>query len=101
MVFIFTLTFKHHSEGTILSEAIRGFMDEAKDFEHEDLIRAFFRLRVAELGQLLPYVTLLIRQAAEEAPESLLNYLGEANVIALVCITSMSHIYMLSPNDMM
>jgi nuclear pore complex protein Nup133 len=72
----------------ILSEAVYGYMNQVGEGHHDDLMRAFFRLRVADIGRLLPHVRDGTRRLAREAPAKQPDILSEANRIILVrCIS--------------
>ena len=51
---------------------------------HEDCVRAFFRLKVADLGEILPHVTELLKRNHR----NLSHHIVEANQILLVCTIS-------------
>lgn len=55
---------------------------------HEDFVRAFFRLKVHDLGGLLPHVVEIIRKASHEHSRSLAEEVWQANEIVLVSFTS-------------
>lgn len=57
---------------------------------HEDCLRAFLRLRVRDLGGLLPQVAELVRQSASTLTEKSTKLIPQANQIALVCAASIS-----------
>jgi nuclear pore complex protein Nup133 len=69
----------------ILSEAVYGYMNQVGEGHHDDLMRAFFRLRVADIGRLLPHVRDGTRRLLGEAPAKQPDILSEANGIILVC----------------
>ena len=69
----------------ILSEAVYGYMNQVGEGHHADLMRAFFRLRAADIGKLLPHVRDGTRRMLEETPTNIPNILSEANGIVLVC----------------
>jgi hypothetical protein len=63
-------------------------MNQVGEGHHDDLMRAFFRLRVADIGRLLPHVRDGTRRLAREAPAKQPDILSEANRIILVrCIS--------------
>ncbi|KAI9466341.1 hypothetical protein BJY52DRAFT_1367647 [Lactarius psammicola] len=72
----------------ILSEAIYGYMNQVGEGQHADLMRAFFRLRVADIGKLLPHVRDGTRRLLGEAPANIPNILSEANGIVLTILNS-------------
>jgi nuclear pore complex protein Nup133 len=79
------LSFRQGRPYDILSEAVYGFMNQVGEGQHDDLMRAFFRLRVADIGKLLPHVRDGTRRLLGEAPTNMQNILSEANGIVLVC----------------
>lgn len=59
-------------------------MNQVGEGHHDDLMRAFFRLRVADIGRLLPHVRDGTRRLLEETPAKQPDILSEANGIVLV-----------------
>lgn len=59
-------------------------MNQVGEGHHDDLMRAFFRLRVADIGRLLPHVRDGTRRLLGETPAKHPDILSEANVIILV-----------------
>jgi hypothetical protein len=81
---------KLHSAGathSVLNEAIFAYMNEIGEGHHEDIVRAFFRYKVGEIGNLLPHVMEITRKSAYELGRSLSAALPEANRIVLVNFT--------------
>ncbi|KAI0306443.1 Non-repetitive/WGA-negative nucleoporin C-terminal-domain-containing protein [Multifurca ochricompacta] len=72
----------------ILSEAVYGYMNQVGEGQHDDLMRAFFRLRAVDIGKLLPHVRDGTRRLLGEAPTNVPNILSEANSIVLTILTS-------------
>jgi nuclear pore complex protein Nup133 len=68
----------------ILSEAVYGYMDQVGEGHHDDLMRAFFRLRVADIGKLLPHIRDGTRRQLGDVPANMTDVLSEANGIVLV-----------------
>ena len=68
----------------ILSEAVYGYMNQVGEGHHDDLMRAFFRLRVADIGRLLPHIRDGTRRQLGDVPANLPGVLSEANGIVLV-----------------
>lgn len=60
-------------------------MNQVGEGHHADLMRAFFRLRVGDIGRLLPHVRDGTRRMLGETPTNMPNILSEANGIVLVC----------------
>jgi nuclear pore complex protein Nup133 len=75
---------------SVLNEAVFAYMNEVGEGHHEDFLRAFFRLRVGDIGDLVPRVTDIIMQTMRDTGRSLSTMLPEANEIILVR-TSFSH----------
>jgi nuclear pore complex protein Nup133 len=69
----------------ILSEAVYSYMNQVGEGQHDDLMRAFFRLHVADIGKLLPHVRDGTRRLLGEVPATRPSVLSEANGIVLVC----------------
>lgn len=68
----------------ILSEAVYGYMNQVGQGHHDDLMRAFFRLRVADVGKLLPHTRDGTRRQLGDVPANMTDVLSEANGIVLV-----------------
>ena len=68
----------------ILSEAVYGYMNQVGEGHHDDLMRAFFRLRVADIGKLLPHTRDGTRRLLGDVPANMTDVLSEANGIVLV-----------------
>lgn len=69
---------------SILNEAIYAYMDEIGEGQHDDVVRAFFRYKVGDIGNLLPHIGEITRKSAYELGRSLSASLPEANRIVLV-----------------
>lgn len=61
-------------------------MNDIGEGHHEDIVRAFFRFKVAEIAVLLPYVVDIIRKSAHELGRDLSVSLPEANRVVLVVL---------------
>lgn len=61
-------------------------MESVGEGHHEDQQRAFFRLRVGELGKVLPICWAYAKSRMDEGPAVKLEALTETNDIFLVCI---------------
>ena len=70
---------------SVLSEAVHTYMHSIGENYHEDVMRAFFRLRASDIGKLLTYVMAIVERSSHERGRSLSNALPEANMIILVC----------------
>ncbi|KAJ7905514.1 Non-repetitive/WGA-negative nucleoporin C-terminal-domain-containing protein [Mycena olivaceomarginata] len=73
---------------SVLSEAIEVYMDSVQEQHYEDIVRAFFRLRVGDIGLLLPQVTDVTGRLAQNSGRDLVELLPEANRIVLTVVTS-------------
>ena len=60
------------------------YMNAVGEGHHEDLMRAFFRLKVQDLSALLPHVLSLLRRSSYELTRSLTDNAPQANDIVLV-----------------
>jgi nuclear pore complex protein Nup133 len=67
-----------------LSEAVYGYMNQVGEGNHDDLMRAFFRLRIADIGKLLPHVRDGTRRLLGDVPANIRDILSEANGVVLV-----------------
>ncbi|KAF7796966.1 hypothetical protein EIP86_008154 [Pleurotus ostreatoroseus] len=63
-------------------------MNAVGEGHHEDLMRAFFRLKVQDLSALLPHVLSLVRRSSYELTRSLTDNVPQANDIVLTIIQS-------------
>ncbi|KAH9981165.1 Non-repetitive/WGA-negative nucleoporin C-terminal-domain-containing protein [Lactifluus volemus] len=72
----------------ILSEAVYSYMNQVGEGQHDDLMRAFFRLHVADIGKLLPHVRDGTRRLLGEVPATRPSVLSEANGIVLTILNS-------------
>jgi nuclear pore complex protein Nup133 len=67
-----------------LAEAVFIFMDANGEGHHEDFMRAFFRLKVRDLGALLPHVAEVLERSQHEVTHSRSETIPQANDILLV-----------------
>lgn len=67
----------------MLKDAIQMYMHQIDDTAHEDLVRAFFRLHVGDLGKLLRAVADVVRSQAN-LTSATSNVLLEANRVVIV-----------------
>ena len=51
---------------SVLYDAIYSYLESVGEGFHEDFVRAFFRLKVHDLGGLLPHVVEIIPKASHE-----------------------------------
>lgn len=51
---------------------------------HEDFVRAFFRLKVDDIGSLLPNIISIVRSSARDPTRDALTTIPQANSIILV-----------------
>ncbi|KAG6814378.1 hypothetical protein H0H92_010964 [Tricholoma furcatifolium] len=73
---------------SILNDAVHAYMQEINQGHHEDVIRAFFRLRVADIGRLIRKVAEAATHAARITQRDIIEFLPEANRIILTAINS-------------
>ncbi|KAI0957243.1 hypothetical protein AcW1_005700 [Taiwanofungus camphoratus] len=76
---------------SILNEAVYAYMNKVGESHHEDCVRAFFRLRIEDLGNLLPHVLEVVRQCVYENSRTLTNNVVEANRVVLTVLQSATH----------
>jgi nuclear pore complex protein Nup133 len=68
-----------------LNEAVENYMDGIEEGHHEDIMRAFFRLHVGDIGELLAQVTdVTAKLAQSDGSRDLSELLPEANRVVLV-----------------
>ncbi|KAJ7774554.1 hypothetical protein DFH07DRAFT_102982 [Mycena maculata] len=76
------------SSESVFNEAVELYMERVGEGQHEDIVRAFFRLRIGEMGHLLPEVADVTAKLAQESGRDLVELLPEANRIILTVLTS-------------
>ncbi|KZT70169.1 hypothetical protein DAEQUDRAFT_709105 [Daedalea quercina L-15889] len=72
----------------VLYDAIYAYLEATGEGYHEDFVRAFFRLKIRDLGGLLPHVVEIVRQASHEHTPSLSDDIWQANEIVLTILQS-------------
>ncbi|KAJ7109426.1 hypothetical protein C8R44DRAFT_634983 [Mycena epipterygia] len=73
---------------SVLNEAVELYMENVQEAHYEDIIRAFFRLRVGDMGHLLAQVGDVTAKLAESSGRDLDELLPEANRVILAVLTS-------------
>lgn len=63
-------------------------MNAVGEGHHEDCLRAFLRLRVRDLGGLLPQLAELVRQSISTLDGKSAKVIPQANQVVLVCALS-------------
>ncbi|KAL7283436.1 hypothetical protein ACG7TL_002866 [Trametes sanguinea] len=76
----------------VLHGAVYRYMNEIGEGHHEDCLRAFLRLRVRDLGGLLPHVAELVRRSRSEMSGKAASVTPQANRIVLTILES-AHSY--------
>jgi nuclear pore complex protein Nup133 len=59
-------------------------MEEIGEAEHEDVVRAFFRLKIGDIGRLIKKVAHVTTQASRTTGRNMIEFLPEANRVVLV-----------------
>jgi hypothetical protein len=59
-------------------------MQQVGDVQHEDLLRAFFRLHLSNFGLLFPHVAEIISRASSQDPAGYSSLVSEANHVVIV-----------------
>ncbi|CDO69523.1 hypothetical protein BN946_scf184785.g28 [Trametes cinnabarina] len=72
----------------VLHGAVYRYMNEIGEGHHEDCLRAFLRLRVRDLGGLLPHVAELVRRSRSEMNDKSGQVIPQANQIVLTILQS-------------
>jgi nuclear pore complex protein Nup133 len=70
----------------VLDEAVYDFMTAAEEGYHEDVLRAFFRLKIADIGALLVRVVAIAKKASQDTRQNTAKVLPEANQIVYVSL---------------
>ncbi|KAK7014839.1 methyltransferase type 11 [Favolaschia claudopus] len=73
---------------SVLNEVVEFHMDRVRETQHEDIVRAFFRLRVGDIGLLLSQVTEVTARLAQSSSRDLVELLPEAGRVILTVLTS-------------
>ncbi|OSX65290.1 hypothetical protein POSPLADRAFT_1054050 [Postia placenta MAD-698-R-SB12] len=76
------------SNSVLLYDAVLAYMDAVGEGNHDDFVRAFFRMKVEDLGGLLPYVLGIVRQSSYEHSLSLPDDISQANWIVVTILKS-------------
>lgn len=77
---------------SVLSDSVQTYMEEIGDVHHEDVMRAFFRSRVSEVGKLIKKVTEVAMRAPAESGIRLEQLLPETNQVLLVSYVTANNI---------
>lgn len=77
---------------SVLNDCVHAYMAETGELKHEDVMRAFFRTKVAELGQLIRRVVDVIKMSAEQTKRDITQLLPEANQIVIVSPSQSFHL---------
>ena len=80
----FISPFRSSPTHSVLNDAVHAYMEEIGDVHHDDVMRAFFRSRVADVGKLIKKVVRVARRAPPEQTMDLDKLLPETNRIVLV-----------------
>jgi nuclear pore complex protein Nup133 len=69
---------------SVLNDCVHAYMADVADGPHEDVMRAFFRLRVSDVGRLLKKILDIVTLLSQQAGRDLSQLLAEANSILVV-----------------
>jgi nuclear pore complex protein Nup133 len=73
---------------SILHDAVHAYMEESGEAEHEDVVRAFFRLKIGDIGRLIKKVSYVTTQASRATGRNMIEFLPEANRVVLVSFSA-------------
>lgn len=73
---------------TVLNDCVHAYMTEINDTDHEDLMRAFFRTKVSDIGFLIRKVFEVITISSKVTGRELSELLPEANQIVITALRS-------------
>ncbi|KAJ7111560.1 hypothetical protein C8R43DRAFT_1091558 [Mycena crocata] len=76
------------SSESVLNEAVELYMESVQDAHHEDVVRAFFKLRASDMGHLISQVADVTAKLAQDSGRDLVELLPEANRVVLTALTS-------------
>ncbi|EPS98566.1 hypothetical protein FOMPIDRAFT_1061291 [Fomitopsis schrenkii] len=77
-----------NNKRSVLYDAIYAYLESVGEGFHEDFVRAFFRLKVQDIGGLLPHVVEIIRKASHEHSHDLAEDNWQANESVLTILQS-------------
>ena len=69
---------------SVLNDCVHAYMADVADGPHEDVMRAFFRLRVSDVGSLLKKILDIVTRSSKQAGRDVSQLLAEANSILVV-----------------
>ncbi|KAG2020222.1 methyltransferase type 11 [Coprinopsis cinerea AmutBmut pab1-1] len=73
---------------TVLNDAVHSYMADAGEMQHEDVMRAFFRYKVADLGNLIRKIFSIITLSASQTNRDVALLLPEGNRIVITALRS-------------
>ncbi|KAF8892544.1 Non-repetitive/WGA-negative nucleoporin C-terminal-domain-containing protein [Infundibulicybe gibba] len=73
---------------SVLNDAVHSYMHNIEESDHEDIMRAFFRLRVGDIGRLITKIPEVAVQVTRESDHDLASLLPEANRVVLTVLKS-------------
>lgn len=82
---------RHHSSSSfqsVLKEAVMKYMEEIGESTQEDVMRVFFRSRVADIGKLLSKVSDVVVAVSKPSTGNVNALLSEANSVVVVSFYS-------------
>ncbi|PFH54313.1 hypothetical protein AMATHDRAFT_72820 [Amanita thiersii Skay4041] len=73
---------------SVLNDAVHAYMEDVEDTQHEDVMRAFFRFRIDEIGKLIRKIIEVASRAPTESGVNLDQLLPETNRAVLTVLRS-------------
>lgn len=73
---------------SVLNDCVHAYMADVADGPHEDVMRAFFRLRVSDVGKLLKKILDIVTLSSQQAGRDVSQLLAEANSILVTVLRS-------------
>ncbi|KAF8921233.1 hypothetical protein CPB85DRAFT_1428242 [Mucidula mucida] len=73
---------------SVLHDAVHSYMGDIQEGHHEDIMRAFFKLRVADVGMIVIRIPEILMRAVNTAAQDLAELLPEANRVVLCILKS-------------
>lgn len=73
---------------SILHDAVHAYMEQIGEAEHDDVMRAFFRLKIGDIGRLIKKVAQITTQASRATGRNMIEFLAEANRVVLAILRS-------------
>lgn len=78
---------------SVLNDCVHAFMAELGETNHEDVMRAFFRTKVSDIGRLIRKVMEVINLSTKQTGRPVAELLPEGNRVVIVSPAHISSLY--------